>query len=335
MRGVAKLQTDEVCSFAARPNPFTAGHRGGLCSGRLSSYDKFPEEVRAMLIWLTVPFLLVAGAFPGQAAAAWAPYRVVVVIEENHGYDQIVGNQNAPFINLLANEGALFTNAHGVRHPSQPNYLALFSGSTQGVTDDSPVHGTPLKTPNLAAALIGHGYTFTGFSESQPGVGSTVQSANGLYLRKHNPWSNWQSSNPAPNQLSASVNETFASFPSDFERLPTVAFVVPNINNDEHGNETISDQQLIRMSDDWLEKHLGLYVQWAKSHNSLLIVTWDEDNYTPANHIPTILVGSNVKSGKYDQRIDHYNVLRMIEDFYGLPHIGASGTAAPIVDAFP
>jgi acid phosphatase len=110
-----------------------------------------------------------ASAFAGQAAAAWAPYRVVVVIEENHGYDQIVGNQNAHFINQLAKEGALFTDAYGVWHPSQPNYLALFPGSTQGVTDDNPVRGTPLNTPNLAAALIAHSYTFAGFSESQAG----------------------------------------------------------------------------------------------------------------------------------------------------------------------
>jgi len=288
-----------------------------------------------MRIWLSAICLVIAGTFAGQATATWAPYRLVVVIEENHAYEQIIGNKDAPFINQLAKEGALFTNAHGVRHPSQPNYLALFSGSTQGVTDDKPIHGTPLKTPNLGAGLIAHGYTFAGFSESQPVVGSNVQSANGLYARKHNPWSNWQSLNPGPNQLPLAVNEIFAHFPSDFEQLPTVTFVIPNINNDEHGDGRISNQQLIRMSDDWLEKHLGLYVQWAKTHNSLLIVTWDEDNDTTANHIPTILIGSNVRPGKYDQRIDHYNVLRMIEDFYSVPRAGHSETAAPIIDAFP
>jgi phosphatidylinositol-3-phosphatase len=300
-----------------------------------SSLVSLAQEVRTMPIWLSLICLLIASGFADQAAGATAPYRVVVVIEENHGYNQIIGNQGAPFINQLAKEGALFTDAHGVWHPSQPNYLALFSGSTQGVTDDNPVRGTPLNTPNLAAALIAHSYTFAGFSESQPGVGSTVLSANGLYARKHNPWSNWQSSKPGENQLPPSVNQTFANFPSNFAQLPTVAFVVPNLNDDEHGNGKISDQNLIRMSDDWLERHLGSYVQWAKTHNSVLIVTWDEDNYTPENHIPTVLIGSNVRPGKYDQRIDHYNVLRMIEDFYGLPRAGASESAAPIVNVFP
>src|SRR5258708_36025068 len=64
------------------------------------------------------------------------PDHVVIVIEENHSYAEIIGSANAPYINSLAAMGALFTNSFGVTHPSEPNYLALFSGSTQGVTDD-------------------------------------------------------------------------------------------------------------------------------------------------------------------------------------------------------
>jgi acid phosphatase len=267
--------------------------------------------------------------------ASWIPSHVLLVIEENHSYGQVVDNPNAPFIMKLVKEGALFTDAHGVRHPSQPNYLALFSGSTQGVTDDGPVPGTPLKTANLGAQLIAHGYTFVGYSESLPNVGSTVLWSNGLYARKHNPWSNWQSANPVPNQLPSSVNQPFDAFPSDFEKLPTVAFVVPNINNDEHGNGKTSSEALIRASDNWLQRNLGPYVQWAVAHNSLLIVTWDEDNYTPKNHIPTILYGAKVKVGRYAQRINHYNVLRMIEDMFGLNHTVETEAAAPIADAIP
>src|SRR5262249_25124330 len=126
------------------------------------------------------------------AAAAWSPAHVVVVIEENHGFEQIIGNPDAPFINKLAAQGALFTDAHGVTHPSQPNYLALFSGSTQGITGDGAVWGAPLSTPNLGAALIAKGYTFAGYSEGLPEVGSLERSAAGSYARRHNPWSAWQ-----------------------------------------------------------------------------------------------------------------------------------------------
>jgi acid phosphatase len=64
------------------------------------------------------------------------PDHIVIVIEENHGYDQIIGAEEAPYINHLAQQAAVFTDAHGVTHPSQPDYLALFSGSRQGVHND-------------------------------------------------------------------------------------------------------------------------------------------------------------------------------------------------------
>ncbi len=289
-----------------------------------------------MLARLALAALLTAVAAVGTAAAApWSPSHVVVVIEENHSYDQIIGNPDAPFINKLAAEGALFTDSHGVDHPSQPNYLALFSGSTQGTTGDGAVRGTPLTTPNLGAALIAKGYTFAGYSEGLPEVGSLRRSGPGGYARKHNPWSDWQSADPGPNQLPAGANQPFKNFPSNFERLPTVAFVVPDLSHDQHGDGLTTDRTLIRDSDEWLKRNIGSYAQWAVTHNSLLIVTWDEDDDddTTINHIPTIMIGAQVKPGRYDQRIDHYSVLRMIEDFYALPHAGASAGAAPIVGA--
>jgi hypothetical protein len=291
-----------------------------------------------MLGRLVLAALLSAVVAAGDAAAApWSPSHIVVVIEENHAFGQVIGNPDAPFINKLAAQGALFTDAHGVAHPSQPNYLALFSGSTQGTTGDSAVRRTPLSAPNLGAALIAKGYTFAGYSEDLPDVGSLKTTAHGGYARKHNPWSNWQAASPGPNQLAASANQPFKNFPSDFNKLPTVAFVVPNLYNDQHGDGFISNRTLIRDSDDWLKDNIGAYAQWAVTHNSLLIVTWDEDDNddSPANHIPTIMVGAQVKPGRYGQRIDHYGVLRMIEDFYGLPRAGASTDAAPIVGAIP
>ena len=280
--------------------------------------------------------LLMVAILPDVAhARPWRPAHVVVVIEENHGYERIIGNPDAAFINELAAGGALLTNSHGIQHPSQPNYLALFSGSTQGVTDDRPVPGTPLTGSNLGAALIAKGYTFAGYSEGLPAIGSLSLAAGGIYARKHNPWSNWQSNNPGPNQLPARVNRRLADFPSAFEALPTVAFVVPSLMNDEHGNGHISDATLIRASDHWLKRHFGAYASWAIAHDSLLIVTWDEDDYTKANRIPTILVGAQVKPGRYDQALTHYNVLRMIEEFYDLPLAGASANAAPIASAMP
>src|SRR5258708_2919193 len=83
-----------------------------------------------------------------------------------------------------ARGGALFTQSYAVSHPSQPNYLAMFSGSDQGIADDNGPISFP--GPDLASALAAKGRTFTGYSEDLPSVGSKVLQS-GAYARKHNP----------------------------------------------------------------------------------------------------------------------------------------------------
>jgi hypothetical protein len=88
----------------------------------------------------------------------------------------------------------------------------------------------------------------------------------------------------------------------------------------------------IQAGDSWLKSHLNGYVNWAQKNNSLLILTWDEDDMTQNNQIATIFVGQMVNSGQYNELINHYNVLRTIEDMYGLPYLGKTSTANPITD---
>ncbi len=257
---------------------------------------------------------------PGQVVtSAPQPDHVVIVIEENKAYKQIIGNMAAQYINHLANEGALFTHSFGVAHPSQPNYLALFSGSAHGVPDNRCLRA--LTGENLASELRKRGLTFAIYSESMPSVGYTGCEY-GHYQRKHNPAVNWQGTNVPPE-----MNMPFSMFPSDYSKLPTVSMVVPNQLNDMHDGEAL---KAIIQGDRWLKQNLDSYVQWAKTNNSLLIVTWDEDDDSSNNHIPTIFVGPMVKPGKYDNRIDHYNVLRTIGEMYGLPVIGRTVNADPI-----
>jgi PKD repeat protein len=249
---------------------------------------------------------------------------VVFVIEENKAYSQIIGNSAAPYINSLANGGnaALFTQSFAITHPSQPNYLDLFSGSNQGVTTDNLPTNLPFTTPNLGAELLQNGLSFTGYSEDLPSVGFTGATS-GAYARKHNPWVNWQGS--STNGIPASDNQPFSAFPTNFAALPKLSIVVPNLNDDMH-NGTVAQ------GDAWLQAHLDSYAQWAKTHNSLLVVTWDEDDNSSANHIATLMVGANVKQGQYSEHINHFNVLRTFEDMYGLPYAGASASATPITD---
>ena len=258
------------------------------------------------------------------------PDHIIVVIEENHGYDEVINSPNAPFITQLANEGALFTDAHGVIHPSQPNYLAIYSGSTQGITGDTCLNGTSFTTPNLGAALIAKGFTFKGFAQTMPSPGfqeceylkSSLTGAS-LYARKHCPWVNWQGDQE--NNIDSALSRPMTDFPKDFSKLPTVAFVIPDMDHDMHNIGTPGDAAAVQRGDKWLKENLAAYVAWAKTHNSLLIVTFDEDDFKTVNHIPTIFAGAMVKPGKYDEHINHYSVLHTIEGMYGLTAADTTG----------
>jgi acid phosphatase len=254
---------------------------------------------------------------PTAFAQVPTPAHVVVVIEENHGYWQIIGSPQAPYINTLATQGALFTKSYALTHPSQPNYLGLFSGSTQGITDDSCPH--TFSAQSLESELLAAGKTFVGYSEGLPAVGSLVCTS-GLYVRKHAPLTDFSRDH-------GSDHQPFTSFPTNFAKLPTVAWVIPNLNDDMHDGS-------IQQADSWLQTHLMAYATWAKNNNSLLIVQWDEDEGTTTNHIATIFVGPMVKPGKYSETINHYNILRTIEDMYGLAHLGSSAGAKAITDVW-
>ncbi|MEV6832251.1 alkaline phosphatase family protein [Amycolatopsis sp. NPDC051102] len=243
---------------------------------------------------------------------------IVLVMFENKKYSSINGSSSAPYFNTLASQSAKFTNSFAITHPSQPNYVALFSGATQGVTDDTCPADLGAKA-NLGRQLLDAGKSFKGFSEAMPSDGYTGCSS-GTYRRKHNSWVDFSN-------VPAASNVRFSSFPSDFTQLPTVSFVTPDMCNDMHDCS-------IGTGDTWLKNHLDAYAQWAKTHNSLLITTFDEDSGTSVNQIFTTFTGANVKVGSYSESINHYTVLRTIEASYGLPGIGNAASKSPILDVW-
>ena len=275
--------------------------------------------VRRLLVALLSATALVgtATAVAAQSAphAIPRPDHIVVVMEENHSYADVIGSSSAPYINSLAGQGASFSQSFAITHPSEPNYLALFAGTTEGLSDDSCPH--TFSDANLGQEAIGAGLTFTGYSETMPSAGYTGCTS-GNYARKHNPWVNFTN-------VPSSDNLPFTSFPSDYSTLPTLSFVIPNLQDDMHDGT-------VQQGDSWLQSNIDGYAQWAKTHNSLLVVTWDEDDNSANNQIPTIITGAGVTAGNYSETINHYSVLRTLEDAYGLPHAGASSSATPITD---
>ncbi len=131
--------------------------------------------------------------------------------------------------------------------PSQPNYLDLFSGSNQGVTTDAVPAGQ-FAGPDLGGELVAAGLTFAGYSESQPRAGSLVPNS-GRYTRSHNSWSDFSDVPPQDNL-------PLPAFPWNPRKLPSVAFVVPNLEHDMHSGT-------IQQADRWLRKYIKHYARWA------------------------------------------------------------------------
>ena len=113
------------------------------------------------------------------------------------------------------------------------------------------------------------------------------------------------------------------AFPTDYSQLPSVSFVIPNLHNDMHDGT-------IAQGDAWLGAHLLGYPTWAFQHNSLLIVTTDEDDNSHANHITSILAGAHVNPGRYSTRTDHYTVLRTLLDSFNLTPFAATASSNPV-----
>jgi len=259
-----------------------------------------------------------ATASTAQAAALPTPDHVVVVVMENHAYTQVIGSSSAPYLNnTLKAGGATLTQSFGLTHPSEPNYYMLFSGSNQGRTDDSCVSVGSLSAPNLASELIAEGKTWASYNESLPSQGSTTCSS-GKYAQKHNPWFGFSN-------VPTNTAKTMAQFPSDFTTLPKVSFVIPNLCSDMHDCS-------VSTGDTWLKNNLGAYATWAKTHNSILAVTFDEDNRLSGNRIPTVFYGQPVIPGSSTSTTyNHYNVLRTVEDLAGLTaHAGNASSASDI-----
>lgn len=279
----------------------------------------YTPPVRALRLFCAVALVISALAPRVSLAAAELPTlaHVVIVVEENRSQANIIGNQSAPFINALAANGAMMAQSFAETHPSEPNYLALFAGDTFGVTKDvCPVNGGA--QPNLGSELLAAGYTFVGYAEGLPSVGSAVCSA-GKYARKHVPWANFTNI-PPTNSV------PFSAFPmGSYASLPTVSFVIPNNDDNMHDGS-------IAAGDAWLNRQLSGYANWAVANNSLLIVTWDEDDNTSRNQIPTVFYGAHVQRGSYNEQITHYNVLSTLEQMYGLPKTG-NAAAAPAITA--
>jgi len=265
------------------------------------------------------------------AARAQVPLhdKVVVVIMENKTYDEV---RFQPYTASLIAEGSSFKYSFAVTHPSQPNYFALWAGNTLGVTNDNcPPAGTPHAEENFGHRLESLGKTWRAYSENLAVAGSAACSydgntSSGLYTRKHDPWTNFSN-------LDHNNERPYSDLAADLvSGLPNLSFIIPNNCHNTHNSSTAGCG--IPDGDTWLANNLPT-IRTALGPNGLLILTWDEDDNSSANHILTVFDGPYVKPGYASTHTtSHYSVVSTICAALGIPAFGEAALEAPIDDVW-
>jgi phosphatidylinositol-3-phosphatase len=266
-----------------------------------------------------------------QATAQVPAFRhIYLVVMENKEYSSIVGSASAPFINSLIAHYGLATNLYAVAHPSQPNYIALTSGGTQGTSSDGTYN---LAVPNLFDQVEAAGRTWHVYAQGYPGgcfmsygspsVTDWLGEA-GDYARKHNPAISYTSISGDPAKCARITGlDGFDPAAADFE------YVAPNQINDMHSSS-------VATGDAFLAAFVPKIVDAPAFANSLLIVTWDEGATTlgGGGHVATIALTPGMRTGaRFDGTASTYSILRTIELAWGMPLLGDAATAPTL--AFP
>jgi hypothetical protein len=276
------------------------------------------------------------GARAGGQAARHAqrpggpPAHLIVVVEENRSFEQIIGSPAAPFLNRLAAHGTLLTHSYAVTHPSLPNYVALLSGRTPIRSD---CRACTFGGPTLVDQLEARHISWAAYFQGLPQPCSMVAGA-GAYTEAVDPFMHAAGIRDHPWRCDRVL--PFSRFPADLAagRLPTVVFVMPDLRHEMHSGP-------VRVADAWLRRLVGeLRASPIWRQDTRLVVTFDESRGRDVRscchrlgrggRIATIVAGPRVPRGRDPVPYTHYSLLRSIEAAYGLPLLGHAGDPATV-----
>jgi hypothetical protein len=252
-------------------------------------------------------------AFPSpspQESTTPTPAHVFVIVLENRSADQVEGSG---YIAQLGQRYGVATNYHGVSHPSLPNYLALTSGSTYGITDDG-WHSLP--AGGLGVELSAAGIDWRAYME---GMSNGCYHSPYPYALKHNPFAYYGGSCPA--QV-----VPFTHFAADMAGdVPRFVWVTPDLCHDGHDcSNSVVNQ--------WLAQTVPLILSTrAWQENGVLFITWDEGEDS-ANSVLTLVIQPDPLVHTSAVGYNHYSLLATVEDVLGVPRLGAAKKASPMTD---
>jgi phosphatidylinositol-3-phosphatase len=291
-----------------------------------TAVQRRPRWLRALLATVAVALLASIPLLGAKTAVAATPPHIMVIVEENEGYSNIIGNSQAPNINNLASTHASATKWYGLTDNSTADYVALISGTTGS-------YGSPTLVGELATS----GISWKAYMESMPSVCYTGPGV-GNYAKSHNPFVSFKSITSVPAQCARVV--PFAGsggFASDLtgNTAPSFMFVVPNVCDDMHSTCS-SAVSKIKQGDNWLHANLATVLgsQWY-ADGGIVIITWDSAttadrsgwNTGNGGHVPTIVI-SATSSGAFASGGNHYGTLRAIVEAYKVGWLGKSSSPA-------
>jgi phosphatidylinositol-3-phosphatase len=276
--------------------------------------------VRAALCLALACASLAVPARVGAVAPIPAFDHVFVVVFENKESPSVLGNHAAPTFNAYARRYATMTRYYGVTHPSLPNYLALVSGSTQGITSDCT--SCVVSARSLADTLEAAGRTWKTYAEGLPGPGY-LGPFHKRYAKKHNPFAYFRNIATAPERRANIVPLAQLQRDERANRFPDFGLVVPDSCHSMHDCS-------VAVGDAWLRRTVGPLLTLP---NSVVFVLFDEGSSRDhgGGHTPALALGTAVGAGaRYGKTTNHYGVLRTIEWAWGLPLLGNSARALPV-----
>ncbi|MGN6378192.1 MAG: alkaline phosphatase family protein [Gaiellales bacterium] len=267
---------------------------------------------------------------PCGASRPVAIRHLVVIVMENHSYGQIIGH--APYIDRLAGACGLATHYHAISHPSLPNYLAMTSGSTWGISSDCSPAQCPVPRNSIFAQIGGRHMLWHVYAESIPSP--CARQSSGEYAVKHNPAAYYtvggvrshcaarisRAGNPGRGPLRTAL----------YGSMPAYSFVVPNLCDDMHDCP-------VSTGDAWLSAWIPAIVRSPayQSRHTAIVITFDEDDGAASNHVATLVVSPATPRGaRSAQPFTHYSLLRTSEYLFGARFLGGAAHATGLSRAF-
>ena len=252
---------------------------------------------------------------------------IFLIVFENKDYADVIGSTQASYLNRLAAQYALATNYFAVAHPSLPNYLALTGGSTFGVGSDCTACFQ--HAPNLADQIEAHGRTWKAYMEDLPRP-CFLGSKSGQYAIKHDPWLYFDDVRTSPSRCGRVVPLSQLSRDIAANSVPDLAWITPNLCHDMHDCS-------VQAGDTWLASFLPpLLAAPAWQEGGLILIVWDEGSSDAGccgdahgGHVPLLVIARDARPGFQSRAaLNHYSVLRTIDDAWSLGHLGDAAAPA-------